>query len=344
MRRSSRDEGEDNSGYDSFLDIIANLVGILIILVVVIGAQVSSQWSQTQVEEPGEYAKELANLKVALQEANYKANKVELDNAELGRRARQEEAMSTLAESERDRLQKMVLLAEREVEAKIKSANLDQKNTAELEGRLAGYTQEAQDIQAELKFLESNDEPQNQLQHHATPIAQAVFNDEIHFRLKSGHLAYVPLDELVNEMTAQLRFSVEKLRTAAETVEIAGPIGPFRMQYALRLKEQLMQTELGVIRREQPEFVGFILLPAREILGDRAEEALRNPQSEFQSKLKSLPPEKTTVTILVYPDSYDEYLLLESWLHERKFLVASWPLPENQPISGGPNGYHSAAQ
>ena len=79
MRRSSRDEGEDNSGYDSFLDIIANLVGILIILVVVIGAQVSSQWSQTQVEEPGEYAKELANLKVALQEANYKANKVELD-------------------------------------------------------------------------------------------------------------------------------------------------------------------------------------------------------------------------------------------------------------------------
>ena len=52
MRRSSRDEGEDNSGYDSFLDIIANLVGILIILVVGIGAQVSSQWSQTQVEEP----------------------------------------------------------------------------------------------------------------------------------------------------------------------------------------------------------------------------------------------------------------------------------------------------
>ena len=146
MRRSSRDEGEDNSGYDSFLDIIANLVGILIILVVVIGAQVSSQWSQTQVEEPGEYAKELASLKVALQEANYKANKVELDNAELGRRARQEEAMSTLAESERDRLQQMVLLAEREVETKIQSANLDQKNTAELEGRLAGYTQEAQDL------------------------------------------------------------------------------------------------------------------------------------------------------------------------------------------------------
>ena len=34
------------TGQDSFLDIVANLVGILIILVVVVGAQASASWSR----------------------------------------------------------------------------------------------------------------------------------------------------------------------------------------------------------------------------------------------------------------------------------------------------------
>ncbi len=344
MRRATREEDQDNSGYDSFLDIIANLVGILIILVVVVGAQVSSQWIQVTGPMPEEVASEIAELETALRDEHQKANRIEIDNAQLGLLARQEEAMSTLAEAERDRLQHMVVLAEREVESRIAELDNDSQKAVMLQSQLASFSQEADEIESELKLLQSQDEPPNQLEHHATPIAQTVFNDEVHFRLKSGHLAYVPMDELVNEMTSQLRFNAEKLRSASETIEVVGPIDQFRMQYILRLKEQLFQTELGVIRKETPEFVGFVLLPAREILGESVSNAISDSRSDFQSRLEGLSPERTTVTVWVYPDSYDEYLNLESWLHDQNFLVASWPLPANQPIAGGPNGYRSVAQ
>lgn len=344
MRRSTHDEGQDNSGYDSFLDIIANLVGILIILVVVVGAQVSSQWVQLTGPEANEVVEQISALETALQEEHRKANRVEIDNAQLGIRARQEEAMSTLAEAERDRLQQMVIIAEREVESKISELDDDNQSKVRLQSQLASFAEEAEKIESEIRFLRTQEAPSNQLEHHATPIAQTVFNDEIHFRLKGGYLAYVPMDELVNEMTSQLRFNAEKLRSASETIEIAGPIDQFRMQYILRLKEQLFQTELGVIRREAPEFVGFVLLPSREILGEPIQQCISNSQSVFQRRLEGLSPERTTVTVWVYPDSYDEYLNLESWLHDQKFLVASWPLPANQPIAGGPNGYRSVAQ
>ena len=39
-----------NDGQDSFLDIVANLVGILIILVVVVGASASNRRQQTPVQ------------------------------------------------------------------------------------------------------------------------------------------------------------------------------------------------------------------------------------------------------------------------------------------------------
>ena len=49
-------------GHDSFLDIVANLVGILIILVVVIGAQAAVVW-QNSNEESTELVSEYEKLK-----------------------------------------------------------------------------------------------------------------------------------------------------------------------------------------------------------------------------------------------------------------------------------------
>ena len=99
-----------------------------------------------------------------------------------------------------------------------------------------------------------------------------------------------------------------------------------------------------MLRREVPEFVGFILLPAREVMGEEVANAINDPNSDLRRRLNRFDAEKTTVTIWVYPDSYEEYLELENWLHQQQFLVASWPLPEGQPIAGGPNGFRSVAQ
>lgn len=46
MRRN-RDTGNDTPGYDSFLDIVANLVGILVILIMVLGVRARDAWQTT---------------------------------------------------------------------------------------------------------------------------------------------------------------------------------------------------------------------------------------------------------------------------------------------------------
>ena len=59
MRR--REEIDDTQGYDSFLDIVANLVGILLILIIVIGAQAADAMISASSDEPEvEEAKEVA--------------------------------------------------------------------------------------------------------------------------------------------------------------------------------------------------------------------------------------------------------------------------------------------
>ena len=42
---------EITTGQDSFLDIVANLVGVLIILVVIVGAQATSAWNQVEPDD-----------------------------------------------------------------------------------------------------------------------------------------------------------------------------------------------------------------------------------------------------------------------------------------------------
>ena len=51
MRRQ-RDTGNDTPGYDSFLDIVANLVGILVILIMVLGVRARDAWQHSDETTP----------------------------------------------------------------------------------------------------------------------------------------------------------------------------------------------------------------------------------------------------------------------------------------------------
>ena len=50
------------------------------------------------------------------------------------------------------------------------------------------------------------------LKHLPTPLAKTVFGQEVHFRLLDGRLAYVPLNELVDILSAQWQQKVWKLK------------------------------------------------------------------------------------------------------------------------------------
>lgn len=337
-------ESDEAMGYDSFLDVVANLVGILIILVVVVGAQAGSVMDSQQTETQKQLTQQRQKLEGELAVHRRQAISIEQDTAELEARLQQERLLAERASMQRDQMQTVVLLGEKSLEEKRSQLVDDQSIAADQQFQLDSLTRELDELSYEMQQINAVPQPTAVLEHHCTPLAQTVFNNEIHFRLHQGLLAYVPMDDLVNLMTEQFPYQLEKLKTAPEITDTVGPLDEFRLQYVIRKEERTIPTELGIMRRTVPQFVGFILLPTRQVMGQSIDEAIADPSSILRQRLAGANASETTVTIWVYPDSYNQYLTLENWLHEQGFLVASWPLPANRPISGGPNGMRSSAQ
>jgi hypothetical protein len=87
----------------------------------------------------------------------------------------------------------------------------------------------------------------------------------------------------------------------------------------------------------------WTLIPLSSDLGERIDAALRRG-SRFQSVLSGYPPDATTVTIWVYPDSFSEFREIKKHLFQLGFATAGRPLPAGFPISGSPEGSKSAAE
>jgi hypothetical protein len=89
--------------------------------------------------------------------------------------------------------------------------------------------------------------------------------------------------------------------------------------------------------------LGWELVPERETRGETLESACQ-PASDFFRAVNSLNPQFATITLWVYPDSFELYRQLRPRLHDRGFLVAARPLPAGMAIRGSPDGSSSAGQ
>lgn len=338
---SRRRELAEPPGQDSFLDVVANLVGILIILVVVIGAHAGATWTDQKTSAAEEEA--LQQLQVEAEQATQEAGSRERHNREVEARIRQEEAIAKLRDTERDEWLRRIKIVELALQDELAKRSEHQQQAFDLAGAISDAQVRLTSLRRERESIEALDTGPMKLDHLPTPIAKTVFTNEVHFRLKKNRLAYVPLNELVDQMRNEWRVKADNLKFTPETTETVGPVDGFRMQYQLRLSKQVVQTEFGTMQRETPEFAGFVMLPSSDELGTDIDTAL-SPNSWFEQKLRRLDPQETTVTVWVYPDSYAEFSTLKRWLYERGFLTAGWPLPDGYPIAGGPDGQRSGAQ
>ena len=350
-QRDRRQGGESMSikqitvGQDSFLDIVANLVGVLIILVVVIRAQAKTAWDASE-HDPEIVAAPLEVLQ-NLSLATDQVRKLELDNAELENRILSESSIVAGLAEARHRVLVQLQLAERKLtEQKIeRRRQLDAKQQAEMDrlGKQRELATQLEAIEAESNALSSSRPKSEVIDHFPNPIAKTVFSDEIHFQLRKGKLVYVPMDELVARMRSEWKVKAEKLRRSNRTVETVGPIENFRLQYELQTEAVNSPIQDGRAVQQIVRFNRFSLFPINENLGTEADQALAEG-AEFTSRLTRLTPAKTTVSIWVYPDSYSEYNRVKDWLYENGFQVACWPMDFDKRISGGPDGFRTSAQ
>ncbi len=341
MRLLRRRKHEPSPGDDSFLDIIANLVGVLIILVVVVGAHAGAQIRAQAVGEVDQ--NQLALLTRQFREAAETALNRERDNHQLEQQIDLEVSLNRERRTARNRLLVEVEAAKRELENRKMQLSQEHQSVFDQQDRLRDLSTQFEDLNRRYTSLKSVSKQNQTIEHFPTPIAKTVFSDEVHFRLLDGKILRVPLDELIELMRNEWREKAKKLDVSAETIETVGPVDNFRLQYRLAANEEKMLTPYGEMVRRSTEFTRFVLVPVNDEAGQPLNASLQTGSS-FQQQISRLDPAKTTVSLWVYPNSFAEFNQLKKWLYQRGFQTACWPLSNGNLISGGPNGYRSTAQ
>jgi hypothetical protein len=357
-------EGEEDDSMpaqDSFIDVVCNMVGVLIILVLVMGmrgADVVAPRIAANVAAKQHAAGEASGVAIpaapqspdpqqqaALADAIREATDVQRDIQQVVAQAVDLRVQAELTAARRQQLSVVQAAVERDVEER--RAELDaegreqfdvQRQIVAAEIQLHELTQQqlaAIPVAAEVEEIECV----------PTPIARTVDGEEIHVRLRHGQLAVVPVDALLDEVRRRggdhLRSSLQR---RDEAQDVFGPIDGFRMKLSI---ERFTTSLPGATVLSSPQRSSMLLqgvfLPTSDELGESVEQALL-PASHFMQTLRGKRAASPTVTVWVYPDSYSELRTLKRALWEAGVPLAVRPLANGQPITFSTAGSKSAAQ
>ena len=325
---------EITTGQDSFLDIVANLVGVLIILVVIVGAQATSAWND--VEPNTAIGDEITSVQQQIVRASNTVKKLEIDNHTLESDILTQSTLAAVASQRRHRALVNLEVVRQEVEAQRKKLNDAEQQHFDKQRERAELRQSLDAIVRESKVLSVN-RPSvvaKTIEHYPTPISQTVFTDIIHVRLSNGRLAVVPVDPLTDLMQSEWKVKAEKLRNQngiSSTIETVRPVDNFRLQYELQASGNRIRL------------AGYQIIALSDVVGRPTAEMMQ-PGSSFTEILSRSVAEETTISIWMYPTELKDHRLLKNWLHEQGFKVASWLQDPGQSISFGPQGSHITAQ
>jgi len=340
MLRRNRPQ-DDLPGHDSFLDIVANIVGILIILVLVVGVRVKNAPVTLAIGEAvDETPQQVAELERHAAAESALRRDVLAAHEEIRRLVQQAEAYAAA----RNTLATMVAAAEAEIDARRAKLGDEARRQFDLKRRLAELQVELAAVEQQRAQIETAREAPVVIEHRPTPISRTVDGDEAHFQLLGGRIAWVPLMRLVEELKARAKRQTHRLQFDSEFTETIGPVDGFRLRYTLVRKQITpeMAVELGY-GGYVVSLARFDLLPLSGELGEPVGEALA-AGSEFRRRLAGLRPGRTTVTVWVYPDSFEAFRRVRDDLYRLGFSVAARPLVEGDLIGGSPEGTKSAAQ
>ncbi|MGI9470115.1 MAG: hypothetical protein ACR2NZ_01195 [Rubripirellula sp.] len=332
-------------GHDAFLDIVANLVGILIILVVVLGTQSTAviEEIQEQVHEEVDPTKFASDEQMsALAKQSMRAAAAQADSNRLEQTVRDYETRIDVRKQQRAIV--IDLLAEAEAAWEEKKKELDEQATlaAKRVTEFKTAQEELSRMAGERKRLEDQPAPIVAVEHLPTPMAKTVFGDEIHFRLKGNLLSIVPIDRLI----AEIKRDFERMASGSRNGQSEAAVGPVRGYIArYRMDKNRAMTSRGgkVQMATRIQLVGMTVEPLDEPHGQTLDQVLSN-SSELDVELAGRDPNATTITVWVYPDSFAAFRQLKEHLYARGFATAARPLPTGHSISGGPQGSRSNAQ
>ncbi len=345
MKRQRRESGPE-LGHDAFLDVVANLVAILIILVVILGAR-SREIAEAVAEEQTASA-DLDQTKLeegvkSLQHEVSHANAAFVESQRLEAAIKQADQKLAVLSSRRSQL--LDLLQAANIAWEEMQKNYDEQAVKKAKAASAQNVAmtELRELEATRTRLENAPEPVVAVAHLPTPMAKTVFGEELHFRLKDGRLSVVPIERLVREIERDFKRSAMNGRDGISESSV-GPLLGYVANYSVNKSKQIVAQGGQAGTAVRVELVGMTIEPLEEPYGQPIAEVLAGGATQLDIELAGRSPDRTTVTVWVYPDSFAEFRRLKEHLYSRGFATAARPLPMHMPISASPNGSHSQAQ
>lgn len=337
--------------FDSFLDVVANVIGIIIRLILVawVGARTYTVAMQfTDPEPPSAAQAASAELPITKLGDDPLANKLDLAKEELSRAraALLDKLRNVQGTKKQARLTRAQLaeLARKNQEVETEQRRLETELAAKGQKvRLAslsleGLRRRGREIAAEVKKLEALPAPTKQLRYHA-PVSRAVSGDEVFFECRGGRVAFIDMPAFLHEIKGNMADMPDLLRKQAEVRRVTNEVGAFRLRYVFERERSLLDSPSDF----RYGMTGWVVEPVRLRRGESLADALK-PRSDFHRIAGAIDPNQAVVTFWVYPDSFAVFRVLRDYLYERDVEVAGRPLPMNAPIAASRNGTKSRGQ
>jgi hypothetical protein len=377
---SPRRSSEVQFGSDAFLDVVCNIVGILIILIVIAGVRVSRAplrtWLTTAVEvtqppptwdtrgtdEPD--APSPFEL-VAAEEASTDtqpphpeaapspADDLPAIRAQIAavddEQHHATEALRTTQEQLTQAHEREAMLTERVAALRqaVEQAEMHLQQTQQLAANttaeISMLKRLAAQLANEVQEAELVPTTAQRLEHRITPIGKTVTGKEVHFRLERQQVSVIPLERLLLRLREQIERRKDWLVKARQSEGEVGPIEGYTLRFVVQ-RDQLSAVE------ELRYGTGIYRISVaqwelqlnHDVVSEPVETALRPGSRFYQALLEA--DNDTTLTFWVYPDSFAAFRQLKAYCHEQNFLVAGRPMPPGMPIAGSPHGTRSSGQ
>jgi hypothetical protein len=350
MIRRRRRGREIAFSFDSFLDVVANVCGIIIrlILVVWVGARSYTGFqlppslaAKTPTESQTPPDPLVSELEQRRRELALVQNRLS-DQLKLLADARDKDDTPTKEwvdlDARRHKLEAEQAALEGEAEKNGQLARAAALSEQELRER-------SRRLMEEIKAMDKLP-PLKRTFQYKTPISQPVQAEELLFECRDGRVSFIDVGGMLREVRGLMRDKSEELRSRWETEGVTEPIGAFRLHYTIERERE------GLAIGDTPDgksnfrygMTGWVVEPISLKRGEIADAALA-PNSEFRRIVDAVDPMTTVVTFWVYPESFTAFRRLRDYLYDRDVVVAGRPLPTGAPImASSKNGTRSRGQ
>jgi len=360
-RRRPRPTREIAFSFDSFLDVVCNVVGIIIRLILVawVGARcykgppppplpTPAAPSPLVLEDPPPLPLPADPLSEDLEKQRQQLAQARAQLLEQLHTAQQTKDKKTQAANQLAALQEQLQLLQtrrQELESKAKA---EHRQVQPVVLALADLRSRGQKLTEEIEALKKLP-PAKQTLRYRTPVSAPLQVEELMFECQNNHVTLIDIGAMMQEVERKVRDKAEQLKYQWEVQDLTEQVGAFKLRYTVERNRGVLDgmPTAGIKPTEGGRYSyglsGWEVIPIQSDRGETLEQAVK-PGSQFRRVLDAIDPAETAVTFCVYPDSFPIYRKVRDLLAERGVTVAARPLPPGAPISASRHGSVSRGQ